>query len=77
MEGVGSGQVVRRLPCAHTFGSIATYFDTIDYAPEANFLQDARYDVFGYDVSTSSFLVIPMREVYANIVQIFETAHWS
>jgi hypothetical protein len=53
---------IRRLRGAHDFGSVATYFDTIDYGPEASFLQSARYDLLGYDVTTSSFLAMPMKD---------------
>ena len=69
---------IRRLPGAHTFGSIATYSDTIDYGPEANFMQGARYDLFGYDVSTSTFLTMPMRDKSTrNKFQIVKVAYWS
>ena len=53
---------IRRLEGAHDFGSVATYFDTIDYGPAASFCQGARYDLLGYDVTSACFLVMPMRD---------------
>ena len=49
---------VRRIDGAHTFGTIACYFDVIDYGPEAAWLQGARYDLFGFDVSTFTFMCL-------------------
>ena len=43
---------VRRVPGAHSFGTLATYWDIIDFRPEAAWLQGAMYDLFGFGCST-------------------------
>ena len=53
---------VRRVPGAHSFGTLATHWDIIDFGPEAAWLQGARYDLYGFDCSTSLMMSAPLND---------------
>ena len=53
-------QVVAQTSGMHSQDDLPTYFDIIDYGGNQAYTRDARYDVFGINPATGSWMLAPL-----------------